>query len=428
MADTAITRNSPQAVTLHSVSLQAESIRKAHFINQMSGPTPTQAMATAKREKQQTTSGMPIVQIYDLQQNAGDRVTMDMVKTMGGYPFMGDEKIEGRGQPLKFSQMEMVINQTRQAGDPGGNMTQKRTPHNLRTAVRANLSDYFARLNEQSCQVHMAGARGTDNAVDWVIPLESHERFKTIMINEVLPPTTNRYYCAGGAANANAIGVSDALTLTDLDAIASDLREQPLPPEPIKVEKDLEDNEVPLWCILMTERQWHYIVTQTGEGSFRKFQADASMRYQITKHPLFLGSAAMWNGMLLKRRSRPIRFKQGDVVKTTNKDTGAIISTTIDGTGATTIDRAIILGGQALAIAWGNAGNPNGPFPMKWSEESMDHGNSLEIAGAQMEGKKKIRYEGSDFDLTDFGCAVIDSYAPDPRSALGETLRNALSS
>ena len=427
MADTYIGRADPRAVTIMSVALQTESIRHSKFLQQMSGPTPRQAMALAKREKQQTTAGMPIVQIHDLQKAGGDRITMDMFHIMRGLPAIGDEVIEGRGENMSFSTMDLVINQTRKAATPGGNMTQKRTPHNLRLIARANVADWFARYNDQMCQVHLAGARGTDASIDWIVPLESHARFSEYTINPVLPPTDNRYYLAGGAADVSAMGVTDALTLEDIDVIAADLREQPLPPMPIKVEMDLEDNERPLWCMIMTERQWHYIETKTGKNNWRQLVADASLRYQITKHPLFAGSTAMWNGILLKRMSRPIRFAAGDAVKLTNSTTGGTTSKNVHAD-VSNVDRALILGGQALAMAWGNKGNPKGPFPMDWSEILMDHGNKIEMAGGQMEGKKKIRYTGTDGKVTDFGCAVIDSYAPDPKTEAGQTLRTALNS
>ena len=425
MADTYIGRADPRAVTLMSVALQVESIRHSKFLKQMSGPVPNQAMALAKREKQQTTPGMPIVQIHDLQKTGGDRITMDMYHMINGLPAIGDEVIEGRGVNLSFATMDLIINQTRQAVTPGGNMTQKRTPHNLRKIARANLVDWFARWNDQMFQVHLAGARGSDDSIDWAVPLESHARFGEYSINPVLPPTDNRYYVAGGGDDVGDIDLNDALTLEDLDVIASDLREQPLPPMPIEVDMDMEDNDLPLWCLIMTERQWHYIETKLGDNAWRKYVADASLRYQITKHPLFTGSTAIWNNIILKRMSRPIRFKAGDNVKVTNSTTGAVGTTAVPST-VSNVDRAILLGGQALAVAWGNKGNPSGPFPMSWSEILMDHGNKLEVAGAQMEGKKKIRYTGSDGKLTDFGVAVIDSYAPDVKSEAGQTLRTAL--
>ena len=152
---------------------------------------------------------------------------------------------------------------------------------------------------------------------------------------------------------------------------------------------------------------------------------DAALRANITKHPLFMGDAGIWNGVLIKKVSRPIRFARR-VRWSGPPSLQPEPSSRHEVPAGITVDRAILLGGQALAVAWGNAGNPMGPFPMKWSEVLMDHGNKLEILGGQMEGKKKIRFVGSDDEVTDFGIAVLDSYAPSPKSAEGKTLRDNL--
>ena len=64
---------------------------------------------------------------------------------------------------------------------------------------------------------------------------------------------------------------------------------------------------------------------------------------------------------------------------------------------------------------------------MRWTEVLRDHGNSVEVGAGMMDGKKKFRFRGTDRQITDFGVAVIDSYAPDPRSSAGASLRRALS-
>ena len=55
------------------------------------------------------------------------------------------------------------------------------------------------------------------------------------------------------------------------------------------------------------------------------------------------------------------------------------------------------------------------------AELSANHGNSIETVCAAMTGSSKIRFKIDGAD-TDFGCAVVDSYAPDPASAAGRTL------
>ena len=59
------------------------------------------------------------------------------------------------------------------------------------------------------------------------------------------------------------------------------------------------------------------------------------------------------------------------------------------------IDRAILLGGQALGEAFADSGMAGG-HPMSWNEEWTDHNNALEVSGKIVGGKRKfpIRWIG----------------------------------
>ena len=425
--ETVISTGNALTVKLFSVTLMTETEKLSVFSRMMGGKKSTQRMADAKRTRMQTTPDMPIVHITDLTKNAGDKVTCDMRHIIGGKPTMGDKEIEGRGVPLTHSTMEVKINQTRHAVNPGSRMTQKRTRHNLRKAGRAELAAYFARLQDQIIQTHMAGARGTEFTEDWHLPLESDPDFADIMINPMQPPTSNRYFVAGGGENVSEISVTDALKLEDLDVISATLRDMPFPPAPIKIENDPMSEEEPVWCLMVTHRQWHYILSRTGEGttSWRRFVAEAAKRAMISKHPLFAGTTGLWNGLLVKRMPRAIRFTAGTGVKVVSADDGTTVTTTNVPAGVS-VDRAILLGGQALAVAEGDARGGGDSYPSRWSEIRRDHGNSIEIAAGFMDGKEKFRFTGSDGKVTDFGIAVIDSYAPVPKSTAGATLRTAL--
>lgn len=430
MAQTLITSADSLAVRLQSVALQAESLRRSVFVRMMAGRQPKERAALAKRERIQSTQDMPIVSITDLQQMAGDKVTCDMFRIVSGKPFMGDRKMQGQGAPQRFASMEIKINQTRFPMDAGSRMTQKRTRHNLRSIARANMADYFSRLNDQIILVHLAGERGSENTEDWNVPLSTDSDFADIMINPVVAPSNNRHFFAGGGNSITELEETDALKLEDLDVISAKLREMPFPPAPIKVESDPLNDEEPIWCLIVTERQWHYLLARAGGNSpaWRKFLADATMRKSVNKHPLFMGTTGLWNGLLVKRMSRAIRFNPGDTIKESADDgttSNVVVPTSLNRAGAA-VDRAILLGGQALALARGDGSGGNNAYPMRWTEVLDDHGNSLEIGAGQIDGKAKFRYKGSDGKVTDFGCAVIDSYAPDPSSDGGQRLRTSL--
>lgn len=427
--ETVIGTNNELAVKYFSAGLFVESLKRSVFLQQMAGPVSTQQMADAKRERMQSTPDMPIVIVDDLTDAAGDKVTVDMRRVVRGKPFMGDRVMEGQGQAQTFSSMEVRIDQTRFPISAGGRMTRKRTRHNLRKGARTEMVDYFARLNDQIIQTHMAGARGDEDTEDWNLPLATDPDFAAIMINPLEPPTSNRYFVAGGHSTVAGLTVADALKLEDIDVLATTLNDMPLPPSPIKIMSAMGDEELRIWCLMVTERQWHYIVTRsTGKlnRDWVKALADATVRAGQTKHPLFRGDAGLWRGILIKKMPRAIRFNAASSVSVQPSAGGVATSSNVPA--GITVDRAILLGGQGLALARGDAAGPRtGAYPMRWSEVMRDHGNTLEIGGAQMDGKRKMRFTGSDRQLTDYGIAVLDSYAPDPNSTAGATLRGALS-
>ena len=74
------------------------------------------------------------------------------------------------------------------------------------------------------------------------------------------------------------------------------------------------------------------------------------------------------------------------------------------------VDRALLLGGQALAEAYGKARQTGNPY--FWSEKELDHGDKLEILIGMIAGDSKIRFEiehGDGKQFTDFGVMAIDT-------------------
>ena len=112
---------------------------------------------------------------------------------------MGSEYAEGRGQAMSFSQDRLRINQARYPISAGDTMTQQRTPHELRKLARALAQNYMDRYCDQSLLVHMAGARGSHNNIEWAVPKANHAKFAEIMVNPVKAPTKNRHYMSTGS-------------------------------------------------------------------------------------------------------------------------------------------------------------------------------------------------------------------------------------
>jgi N4-gp56 family major capsid protein len=405
---------------IYSVGLFTRVQHSPGFMNLLAGEMPKEGSFAAKT-KGQTSPDYPIVKAGDLAKGAGDTVSIDLFNILQGKPVMGDTRIAGRMMQLTYSSMDVKIDQVRGGADSGGRMTQKRTVHNLRNISMAGLQAWMQRLEDQTALVHLAGARGSQNTSDWVVPLASDPDFGSIMVNSVKAPTKNRHYFANDATAPDNIGTNDALTLQDVDRIVAQLRESPVVMQSVRIKGDDRAWNDPLWVMFVTERQWLYLQSRTSQTTWRQaVQYAFERKASGVKHPLFDAyETIMWNGVLIKRMNRyAIRFDDNSSV---TYDTGGADGNTYTEATATVtepVDRAIIVGAQALAKAYGKSASD---YFYDWSEEEVDHGNSIETVCAAMCGTSKIRFKIDGAD-TDFGVAVIDSYAPDPASAAGRSL------
>jgi N4-gp56 family major capsid protein len=410
---TEVPAGSNLAVKLFSVALFGEQWRRSTFRRNMTGPAPKQADAE-RNAKGQTDPGFPFVTITDLSKGPGEEVTMDLFHRIKGKPVMGDRKLAGRLMKLTSSSMSMKINQCRGGVETGGQMSQKRTAHNLRTIAKANLAGWNASLYDQLAQVHVSGARGYQDDEEWVVPLDSDPDTVDILVNPVLPPTRNRRRFAGDATSVSNIDATDVMTLTELDKIRAVIDDMPMPMQSCKLvdgggTEDPEADEEPMYVLWVTGRVWYQLETQTTGQAWRTFLQNAWNRANNKGwkgHPLFNGQPGMWNGILVKKMRRAIRFPAGSTVVEYDAN-NAPQNVTV---GAVSVDRCILLGAQALGIAFGRH-NQSG-YHFSWHEETTDHDNIKEISTASMGGMAKIRFTGSDGAPTDFGVMTIDVAAP----------------
>jgi N4-gp56 family major capsid protein len=392
------------AVKLFSVALFQEQFRLGTFRKNLTGPAPKQAAAEAKA-KGQTSPGMPFVRITDLAKGAGDEVTVDLFNVVMIRPTMGDRKLAGRLGHLSSNSMNIKINQMRGGVEAGGKMSQQRTVHNLRNIAKANLAGWNARAQDQLAMIHVAGARGYQDDGEWVIPVAADPEFAEITVNPVLPPTRNRRLFAGDATSVANLDTNDILTLTGLDRIRALIDDMPFPMQPVSLAGDPQGEENPLFVFYVSPRVWHQIQIATGERSWNKFISDARARASGWNHPLFMGEPGYWNGILIKKMKRSIRFPAGSTV--VEYDASDVAQNV---TAAVATDRCFLLGAQALGCAYG-AMEQSG-YHFSWNEETEDHKNIKEISTSSMMGQAKIRFTGSDGLPTDFGVMTVDCYAP----------------
>ncbi|MGS4907451.1 MULTISPECIES: phage capsid family protein [Aeromonas] len=393
---------SAQANKILQTALFTSANRSQSLVNMLTEEAPK---GVKINDGKQTHHGAPVVRITDLAKGAGDEVDMQLFHQLSGRPTMGDKKLAGRLENMSFADFSLKISQTRHGVDAGGKMSQKRTKHDLIKTARALLADgYYGRLVDQRGFAQLAGARGDYSATDIILPLADDPEFAEIMINPLTAPTYERHFFGGDATSFEAIDAADRFNLGCVDNMSLFLAEMANPIQPIRMVADPSGGE-PLYVLYVTPRQWHDFYTSSSGKDWQAMLASAMERSKGWNHPIFRGEGAMWRGILVKQyKGMPIRFNQGSTVKVcaANSTTGA----EVDKVASTLIDRAVLLGGQALANAFGS-GEQGGSFGMH--QEPADHGNSNEISIRWVSGLQKIRFKQRNGNIQDHGCMVLDT-------------------
>lgn len=405
-----------------AVGLFATHMQRNSTLNLLAGKMPKGEAGADATLRKQTTQHMPIVRVQDLGKGRGDEVTFHLLNPVGAYPIMGSAHAEGRGVGMSLNEDRLRVNQARFPVDLGNVMSQIRSPADLRKLGRPVAQSLMDRYCDQSTLVHMAGARGFHDNIEWAIPTDNHPEFKEIMVNRVKAPTKNRHFLVDGSgvqlfkqtADEVQIETGDLFTMDAVDSMKSVLDTIALPPPICKFEGDSNADDSPIRVWLVSPDQYNKFAAQPG---FRSFQAAAWARAsQAKQHPLFTGDVGIWNNFIIRKMPRPIRFYAGDTIKycaayDSEVESSAIVPASFGDKFA--VDRSIILGGQALAEAMASSEHSGAPF--FWSEKDLDHGDKWELLIGAVRGVSKIRFDvntGERQEFTDYGVTVVDTAVP----------------
>lgn len=433
MSDTHIPFGSPQAAKQFGAGLFIYQQKDPNIIRNMSAPMTSEAIANSRVEKQQTSPGMPVVEIMELTKVAGDRVQVDTMDVTYSPPIMGDQNIEGRGAKLDFSEMEIRLDQWGFVTSAGGRMTQQRSPYQLRKLAMSRTRAQVAAYTGLTGLVHLAGQRGSAVGGQWgTVPLSSSAEYAETIVNafdatDVSPPTENRYFVAdgnqllsGSAAFTQIAGgwtTADTLQLAHFDQLRNTIDALALSLQCIKVPGDELAIDDPMWLMLTPSPAYSNVLTETS--GIRTFQQNGMERtkYNNAKHPLFNGIVGGWNGVMAKKLTNVISFNNGDVIRTLQAN-GTVRNTTVSGIPAGhRLYRCILVGAQALCCAYGRDTSSGSPY--SWSEKKLDHDRKVEFAAFGISAYKKTTFSvpneaGTGREPTDFGTIVIDVIAKIP--------------
>ena len=126
MGKTVVGVNSPRAVKRFSGDLALDVSQASYFGKRFA--------AVGQGAK------TPIQLLTDLESEAGDLVSYDLLAELRMAPVEGDDVLEGKEEGQRFYTDELYIDQARGGVNTGGRMSRKRTLHDLRMRAKQQLS------------------------------------------------------------------------------------------------------------------------------------------------------------------------------------------------------------------------------------------------------------------------------------------------
>lgn len=330
-------------------------------------------------------SQAPIQILEQLENDAGDTITYDLVMQLKVEPTEGDEILRGKETDLKFYTDSVSIDQTRFGVNVGGKMTRKRTLHDLRTIARARQSEHWAKIFDELFFMYLSGARGINS--DFVF----NKNYTGRAGNPLVAPDSQHRMFGGAATSKATLTAADKadMKLVDrLEARASMMGggSDGIPAiEPIKI--DGEDHYV----LVVNPWQSYDMRSDAGTGGWLDVQKAAAAA-EGRNNPIFKGGLGMRDNVVLHEHKAVIRFN----------DFGA--GSNVDAA------RALFLGRQAAVCAFGSAGSG---LRFDWNEEMEDRGNQLVVTTGSIFGMKKTSFV-IDGVSRDFGVIAADTAVKDP--------------
>lgn len=327
---------------------------------------------------------VPVQILTDLESDAGEQVSYDLLAELKMAPVEGEDTLEGKEESQKFYTDQIWIDQARCGVNTGGRMTRKRTLHNLREKAKRQQSGWWGRLIDELMFIYISGARGINS--NFLLPTGYTGRAN----NPLYSPDTNHVLYGGDATAFNNIDSADKfdLRLVDRAKTRADSQGGGATDIPVLQPCKIDGNET-FVCVMHTFQE-DDLRSDTDTGQWLDIQK-AAAGAEGKNSPLFKGSLGMYRGVVLHSHRNVIRFNTA-------------------GAGAVEAARALFMGSQAAVLAYGSPGTNQ---RYSWHEENRDNGDKVVISTSSIFGIKKVRfdYDGDGTPDMDFGVFALDTAA-----------------
>lgn len=319
----------------------------------------------------------------DTAKGSGDQVTFSLMKKLSGDGFTENEIAQGNGEALSIYTDAILINELGHVvGIPnkGRSIDAQRTLLDLRSAGRRGLQTWW-------------GERLSVSFFNQVCGYNAETRLKYSGNNAIIAPTSTRRIVtrvAGPTTSTTdeAITSADTFDLRYVD-YARELAETAASPvRPINILGVAGGNDIMglKYVMYLHPYQVTDLRTSTSTGQWLDIQKAALQGGKITNNPIYIDAIGEYNNVILRVSPH--------VTQGVNSSTAAAI---------TTVRRAVLVGGQSAAIAFGQDMSDT---DFNWNEELFDHKRKMEISVMTIWGLKKCV-----FASTDANTVVVSSYA-----------------
>jgi N4-gp56 family major capsid protein len=304
-----------------------------------------------------------IQKVTDLEKGKGDTVKLHIFGKLATYGVTGDSILEGNEEALAPYSDTIKVDQLRHAVKLDGKMTEQRSAINLRTEAGIQLGTYARDLMTEMLTFNLSGARGVRTGhictTGWT----------GFAGNSLITPDSTHQLIAGVGTKAG-LTTSDKMTTALLDKVKAKIAllmnsGVPMRPATVKGKK--------YFVVVVTPEQFYDLRQDTN---WINAQKDANVRSE--DNPIFSGAEGVWNGMIIRVNDAGVLFN--------DYGAGANIGAA----------RAVVLGAQAAAVAFGNSGSDT-KNNFKYIEKvDFDYFNQNGFAIASIFGIKKLQFNSKD--------------------------------
>lgn len=315
----------------------------------------------------------------EMSKGPGDQVTYGIRMQLAGAGFTENQLAEGNGEALTTYSDKLTVNEL---GHVVGvkseySIDQQRVPFDLRDEAKGGLADWYGKRFSLAFFNQVCG-----------YSLQTDLRFTGL--NATVAASTTRIIRQSSRASDDLLVSGDTMTLDLIDK-AKELAITATPKiRPVSFagmtdgRRDYNKTLTDKYVMYMHPYQVTDLKLNTSTGQWLDI-VKAAYSTRGNDSPIMSGAIGEHNSVIIRQA-----FDVTTGVSATSTD-------------VSTVRRAVLLGGQACMMGFGQRGSLN---KYRWNEELFDHKRRLEVSAWTIHGLKKTV-----FNSTDYGTVVVSTFA-----------------